>query len=131
MNADKMQSSEASDNILIRPAGGPPVRALVDEFHDLIGTDPAYRGIRAPRRSKTADVTISLAGWVCAWLRGRERWSDHPHTSLRRFPASLLIHADFPALRLEAIRRALERSARQEAELNQRLTRIAAAMAAR
>ncbi|UVC15113.1 globin domain-containing protein [Mesorhizobium onobrychidis] len=131
MNADNMQSSEASNNIFICLAGGPPVRALVDEFHDLIGADPAYRQVWALRRSKTAHVTISLGGWLCAWLRGRERWSDHPRTRLRRLPASLLIYADSPALRLEAVRWALERSAQQEAELNQRLTRIATATASR
>ncbi len=39
-----MQSRKVSDSIFIRLGGGPAIRALVDEFHDLIETGPAYSG---------------------------------------------------------------------------------------
>lgn len=79
-------------------------------------------------------MRISLAGWLSAWLGGPKDWCDHLRPCLIRPHPSLPIYADVHVQWLEAMRRALEPSAigpRFAAQLDQHLTQIADAMAAR
>ncbi|PAQ05464.1 hypothetical protein CIT26_30665 [Mesorhizobium temperatum] len=88
----------------------------------------------ALHRSGTADVRISLAGWLSARLGAPKGWFYQPRPCLMGLHPSLAINADLPARRLKAMRRALARSAiepRVAAQLHQHLTQIADAMAAR
>lgn len=130
--ANKMQSTDASDSIFIRIDGSPAIRALVDEFYDLIEADPAYSGVMALHGSGTADVRASLAGWLSAWLGGPRDWFEQPHPCLMGLHLSLPITADLSAQWLQAMRRALERGAIEPwLAAHQHLAKIAEAMATR
>ncbi|RNJ42664.1 hypothetical protein [Mesorhizobium japonicum] len=88
----------------------------------------------ALHRSGTADMRISLAGWLSAWLGGPKDWCNQLRPCLIRLHPSLPIYADVHAQWPEATRRAPEPSAigpQFVAQLRQYLTQIADAMAAR
>ncbi|GLS30853.1 globin [Mesorhizobium albiziae] len=128
-----MQSTEVSDSIFIRLGVGPAIRVVVDEFHDVIETGLAYSGVKALHRSGSADLRISLAGWLSR-LGGSKGWFDQPRPCSAKLHPSLPVYAHFPAQRLQAMRCALKGSAidpRLAAHLQQHLTKMADAMAAR
>ncbi|MBM2715573.1 substrate-binding domain-containing protein [Mesorhizobium caraganae] len=108
-------ADSVSDSIFTHLGGGPPIRAFVCQFHDLIETGPANRG-----------------AW--RWLGGPKDWCDQLRPCFIRLHPSLPIYADVHAQWLEATRRALEPRAigpQFAAQLHQHLTQIADAMAAR
>ena len=83
------------------------------------------------RDQPTAGVRIPPAGWLSAWLGADKGWSYRPRSWLN---SSMRTYSHSCAQGLEAIRRTLAAGAiapRLPAQLNQHLTQIADAMAAR
>lgn len=58
-------------------AGGEPgIRALVDEFYDVMDTEPAAAKVRAMHPPDLSTSRDKLARFLCGWMNGPNRYRE-------------------------------------------------------
>ena len=88
MNSEEQKPASAYDLL----GGADAVRGLVDRFYDLMGTDPAYAGIRALHPADLSGSREKLYLFLCGWLGGPQLYvarHGHPRLRARHLPFSI------------------------------------------
>ena len=65
------------------------VKAMVDQFYDLMELEPQYAALRAAHGSTLADARQKLFWFLCGWLGGPQHYTDrfgHPMLRARHMP---------------------------------------------
>ena len=75
-----------------RLGGESAVRALVDQFYDLMDLDAAYAELRALHPTDLAGSRDKLFWFLCGWLGGPNLYTDrfgHPMLRARHMPYAI------------------------------------------
>lgn len=67
---EQLRSELATHTIYELLGGAEGVRAVVDRFYDLMGTDPAFAPIRLMHAPDLAPMRVGLTEWLTGWLGG-------------------------------------------------------------
>lgn len=113
-----------------RVLGDEGVRALIDEFYDLMGTLPEARSIRAMHGEDLTDIRERLYIFVRGWMGGPSEYAArYGSANIPSLHAPFDIGADDREAWLLCMERALDKSALSDHPLRERVSMLFRRMA--